>query len=93
MSPDMALYKHCIILSLCAVLRDRLLHGMLSLRFVNGLILKTLFVCFCLYAGARAVTKKLTVKPRSEHIQREPSWKARLKKQIKELRANLSKLQ
>ena len=39
----MALY----VLSLCAVLRDRLLHCMLSLRFVNGLI-KTLFVClFC----------------------------------------------
>ena len=30
-------------LSLCAVLRDRLLHCMLSLRFVNGLI-KMLFV-------------------------------------------------
>jgi len=51
-------------------------------------------VClFCLYAGARALSKKLTVKPRSEHIQREPAWKARLKKQIKELRANLNKLQ
>ena len=36
------------ILSLCAVLCDRLLHCMLSLRFVNGLI-KTLFVClFCI---------------------------------------------
>jgi len=33
-----------IVLSLCAVLRDRLLHCMLSLRFVNGLI-QTLFVC------------------------------------------------
>jgi len=41
--PDMALCKHCIY-SLCAVLSDRLLHCMLSLRFVNGLI-ETLFVC------------------------------------------------
>jgi len=48
--PDIAQYKHCrpYILSLCAVLCARLLHCMLSLRFVNGLI-KTLFVFVCLF--------------------------------------------
>jgi len=42
---------------------------------------------------ARIVTGRLNVKPRSEHVQREPPSKNRLEKQTKELRANLTKLQ
>jgi len=45
-----------------------------------------------MYAGARIVTERLNVKPRSDHVLREPHWKKRLEKQIKELGANLCKL-
>jgi len=31
-----------------------------------------------MYAGERIVTERLNVKPRSEHIQREPSWRKNL---------------
>jgi len=44
------------------------------------------------YAGARLVTERLNVRPKWSHVQNEPPWKKRLEKQIKELRANLSKL-
>jgi len=45
------------------------------------------------YAGARLVTERLNVKPKGSHMQNKPTWKKRLEKQIKELRANLSNLQ
>jgi len=45
------------------------------------------------YAGARLVTEKLNVKPKGSHMQKVPPWKKRHEKQIKEVRANLSKLQ
>ena len=45
------------------------------------------------YAGARIVTERLNVMPKGSHMQKAPPWKRRLEKHIKELRANLSKLQ
>ena len=39
------------------------------------------------------VTEGMNVKPKGSHMQKGQPWKKRLEKQIKELRANLSKLQ